>query len=51
MPIISRPPVGTDKDEEHYEVLVKMQTKGGNNKGTPRNYVSFPTGSTVVVQY
>ena len=44
------PPVGIDKDKEHYEALVKRQTKDYQNHGTPRNYVSFPIGSTVAVQ-
>ena len=51
MPIINRPPVGRDKDEEHYEVLIKRQTKDDKNQGTPRNYVSIPIGSTVVVEW
>ena len=32
-------------------MLVNRQTKGDKNQGTPRNYVSIPTGSTVVVQH
>ena len=51
MPIIRRQLVGVNNDEEHYEVLVNRQTKNGKNQGTPRNYVSIPTGSTVVVQH
>ena len=51
MPIINRPPVGRDKDEEHYEALIKRQTKDDKNQGTPRNYVSIPIGSTVAVQH
>ena len=51
MPIISRPLVGRYKDEEHYEALVKRQTKDDKNQDTPRNYVSIPMGSTVVVQH
>ena len=50
MPIISRPPVGVNNEEEHYEGLVCSQTKDDKNQDTPRNYVSIPTGSTVVVQ-
>ena len=49
MPIINRPLVGRDIDEEHYDVLIKWQTKDDKNQGTPRNYVSHPIGSTVVV--
>ena len=32
MPINIRPLVGIDKDEEHHEVLVNRQTKGGKLK-------------------
>ena len=39
-----------NNDEEHYEVLVNRQTKDDKNQGSPRNYVSIPTGSTVVVE-
>ena len=48
--IINRPQVGRDYDREHYEVLMKRQTKDDKNKGTPKNYVSIPIGSTVAVQ-
>ena len=51
MPIISRPPVGVNNDEEHYEALVNRQTEDNKNQATPRNYVSIPTGYTVVVQH
>ena len=51
MPIISTPPIGINNDEEHYEVLVNRQIKDGKHQGTPRNYVSILTGSTVVVQW
>ena len=52
MPIIDRPVVGKDNIEGLHELLIKRQTKENQNKqGTPRNYVSIPTGSTVVVQY
>ena len=50
MPIIRRPPVGVNNDEEHHEILENSQTKDDKNQGTPRNYVSFPKGSTVAVQ-
>ena len=51
LPIISRPPVGVNNDEEHHEVLVDKETKDDKNQGTPINYVSIPTGFTVVVQH
>ena len=50
MPIIKRPPVGRDKDEAHYEALIKKQTKDDKNQGTPIKYVSVPIGSNVAVQ-
>ena len=51
MPKINRPPMGIDKDEEHYEVLIKRQTEDDKNQGTPRNYISIPRATTVVVQH
>ena len=50
MPIINRPVVGRDNDEEHYEALIKRQTENDKKQDTPRYYVSIPIGSTVVVQ-
>ena len=50
MPIFSRSLIGTNNEEEHYEVLVNRQTKDNKKQGTHRNYVSILTGSTVVVQ-
>ena len=38
---MNRPLVGRDNDEE--------QTKDDKNQGPPRNYVSIPIGSPVVV--
>ena len=51
MPIINRPPVGIDNDEEHHKAILKRQMKDDKNKGTPKNYVSIPKGSTVMVQW
>ena len=51
MPINSRLPIGVNNDKGHYEVLVNRQTKDDKNQGNPRNHVSIPTGSTVVVQH
>ena len=50
MSIISRPPVGVNNDEEHYEALVNRQTKDDKSQGTPRKYVSILTGYTIAVQ-
>ena len=50
MPVINRPLTCRDNDEEHYEALIKRQTKDDKHQGTPRNYVSIPIGSTVAVK-
>ena len=50
MPIINRPPVGKDNDQEHYEVIIKRQMKDDKTKDTPKVYVSISIGCTVVVQ-
>ena len=42
MLIIYRPPVGIDKDEEHYEVLIKRQTKMTKTKVLPEIMFLFP---------
>ena len=39
--------MGIDNDQEHYEVMVKRQTKDDGGRDTPKIYVSFPVGSTV----
>ena len=45
MPVINRPSAGRDNDEEHFEALIKRQTKDNKNQGTPKNYVSISIGS------
>ena len=50
MPIIYRPLVNSNNNNEHYEVLVKRQIKNDKNHENSRNYASFPVGSTVVVE-
>ena len=42
MPIINIPPVGRDNDEEHYEVLIKKQTKMTKTKVLPEIVFLFP---------
>ena len=51
MPIINRPPIGLNNDDEHYEALVKRQMKNDNNHDTPRKCAFISIGSTVVVQH
>ena len=50
MPTINRPLIGVNNDDEHYEALVKRQTKNDKNHDTSRNYVLIPIGSNVAVQ-
>ena len=32
MPVINRPPIGIDNDDEHHKVIIKTQTKNDNTK-------------------
>ena len=50
MPIINRPLISIDNDNEHHKALVKRQTKHHKKYDTARNYTLFPIGSTVAVQ-
>ena len=51
MPIINRPPVGSDNNDKHYEALVKRQMKNDKSHDASRKYAAIPVGSTVVVQH
>ena len=50
MPIINRPPVGIDNDEEHHKARVKRQIKNEKDKDTPKPFMSIPIESIVAVQ-
>ena len=50
MPIINRPSIGSNNDDEHYEALIMRQEKNHKNHDSPRKYASILIGSTVVVQ-
>ena len=50
MPIINRPPIHLNNDDEHYEALIMQHIKSDKNHDTPRIYASIPIGSTVAVQ-
>ena len=50
LPVVNRPPVGIDDDQEHNKVIFKRKTKDDNGRDTHKMYVSIPIGSTVVVQ-
>ena len=49
MPILSRPLIGLNNNEEHYKTLVKRQTKENKGHNSFRNYDLTPMESTVVV--
>ena len=51
MPIMNRPLVGIDNDEEHHKVIIKRQTNNDKDKDTSKKFVSLPIGSTVVVHW
>ena len=50
MLIISRIPIKSDNDEDHYETLVKRQTRNNMNYDTARNYDFFSIGSSIAGQ-
>ena len=50
MPVINRPLVGTNNDNEHHKALIGRQSRNDKGKDTSRSFVSLPIGSTVVVQ-
>ena len=50
IPTINRPLIGVNNDEDHYETLVKRQTKNDKNHDTSRNYALIPIGFTAAVQ-
>ena len=50
MPILNRPPVHTNNNDDHYETLVERQAKADKYYDTLRNYNSIQMGSTVVIQ-
>ena len=50
VPIINRIPINSDNDEDHYEALVRRQTRNNKNYDAARNYDLFSLGSTVAVQ-
>ena len=44
MPIISRPLIDLNNDDEYYEAVMKRQTKYDKYHDTPRMYASIPKG-------
>ena len=50
MPILSRPPFGTNNDVELHKALIDRQNRKDKGKDTSRNSVSPLIGSTVADQ-
>ena len=50
MPVINRPLVGSDNNEEQHKVIIDRQSRNDNGNDTSKSFVSLPIGSTVVVQ-
>ena len=42
LPVINRPPVGIDNDQEHYEVIVKRQTKDDKRQRYSQDLCFYP---------
>ena len=50
MPVINRPLVGTNNDDEDHKALIGRQSRKDKGKDTSIGFVSLPIGSTVAVQ-
>ena len=50
MPVINRPPVGINNDDEHHKALIGRQNRNDIGKDTSKSFVSLPIWSTVAVQ-
>ena len=51
MLIINRQLVDIGNDEEHKKAIIIRQTINDKDKDTSKRFVSFPIGSTVVIQW
>ena len=47
---INRPLIGVNNNDEHYQALVRRQTKNDKNHDTSRKCALIQIGSTVAVQ-
>ena len=50
MPVINRPLVGTDNDDEHHKALIGRQNRNGKGKDTSKSFASVSIGSTLAVE-
>ena len=51
MPIINKPPINSNGNDEHFEALVKGQPENDKNHDTSIIMLLFCKGSTIVVQW
>ena len=50
MPVMDRPPINIDNDDEHHQTSMHRQGKNDRANDTSKIFMSLPIGSTVVVQ-
>ena len=50
MPVMDRPPINVDNDDEHHQTLMHRQGKNDQGSDTSKLFMSIPIGSTVAVQ-
>ena len=50
MPVMDRPLIITDNDQEHLKMLTNRQCRNDQDNDTFKSFVSLPIGSTVAVQ-
>ena len=50
MPVMDRPPINVDNDDEHHQTLMHSQGKNDQGNDTSKIFMSIPIGSTVAVQ-
>ena len=49
IPLINRPPISIDNDDEHHKALLTRQTQNDKKHDTARYYTLLPIRSAVVV--
>ena len=50
MPVVNRPPIGSDNDKEHHNVLINRQCRNDKDNDTSKHFHPLPIGSTVAVK-
>ena len=50
MPVMDRPPINIDIDDEHHQTLMHRQGKNDQGNDTSKIFTSIPIGSPVAIQ-